>query len=103
MFPQKRAQQATSSSNNPKPDRNDVIEGVAEEVGEWVEYVDSFGRTRRCPKEDLPDIMTGNHQQNRRRERFDIYTHAHKIILLKKILLKFFLLDIKNFMVWWVF
>ena len=78
MFPQKRAQQATSSSHNPKPDRNDVIEGVAEEVGEWVEYVDSFGRTRRCPKEDLPDIMTENHQQNKRRERFDIYSHAHK-------------------------
>ena len=27
-----------------------------EEGGEWVEYVDSLGRSRRCPKEDLEEM-----------------------------------------------
>ena len=41
-------------------------EGVAEEEGEWVEYVDSFGRTRRCPTEDLPHVQA---EEQKRRER----------------------------------
>ena len=28
-----------------------------EEEEGWVEYVDSLGRSRRCLKEDLPDMM----------------------------------------------
>ena len=58
--------------SNAESKSNDVIEnlneGVAEEVGEWVEYVDSFGRTRRCPKEDLPHIKF-EEEEERRRER----------------------------------
>lgn len=37
------------------------------EEGEWVEYVDSFGRTRRCPKEDLPHMKRA---EERMRERY---------------------------------
>ena len=53
--PQQKAKQeaATASADHKE---SEVKEGVAEEEGEWVEYVDSFGRTRRCPKEDLPHI-----------------------------------------------
>ena len=49
--------------------------GVAEtrEEGDWVEYVDSLGRSRRCLREDLDkmkerDIMaaTSSHPQQRR-------------------------------------
>lgn len=33
---------------------NDSMEG---DEGEWAEYVDSLGRSRRCLKEDLPEMM----------------------------------------------
>ena len=50
-----------------------VITGVgggrAEDVGEWVEYVDSFGRTRKCPKEDLPHMMAAERRRERGKER----------------------------------
>ena len=41
-------------------------EGLAEEEGEWVEYVDSFGRTRRCLKEDLPQMMAADERARER-------------------------------------
>ena len=41
---------------------------MAEEEGEWVEYVDSFGRTRRCPKEDLPHIQAEEQRRGERSE-----------------------------------
>ena len=59
---QRRAQQSNSST---KQDDN-PNEGKAEEEGEWTEYVDSFGRTRRCPKEDLPLMKAA---EERMRER----------------------------------
>ena len=61
---QKAKQEAAASSADHKD--SDVKEGVAEEEGEWVEYVDLFGRTRRCPKEDLPHVQA---EEQRRRER----------------------------------
>ena len=41
---------------------------------EWVEYVDSFGRSRSCLRKDLPDFMKMDEQlkakkQERKRER----------------------------------
>ena len=42
-------------------------EGEAEEEGEWVECVDSFGRTRRCLKDDLPHMLAAD---DRARERY---------------------------------
>ena len=64
-YPQQKVKQEAATSSADHKD-SDVKEGVAEEEGEWVEYVDSFGRTRRCPKEDLPHIQA---EEQRRRER----------------------------------
>ena len=41
---------------------------------EWVEYVDSFGRSRRCLRKDLPEFMKLDQQleakkQEKKRER----------------------------------
>ena len=60
---QRKAQQSSPPSTTDKDP--DVKEGVAEEVGEWAEYVDSFGRTRRCLKEDLPRMQE---EESKRRE-----------------------------------
>ena len=72
ISPQRKVQELASTTDPKKTeDGDDVIkEGVAEEEGEWVEYVDSFGRSRRCPREDLPHMKS---QEVRRRERL-LYT-----------------------------
>ena len=76
MSSQRRVQRSNAESKS-----NDVIEnineGVAEEVGEWVEYVDSFGRTRRCAKEDLPH-MKFKEEEERRRERLILSSFSKK-------------------------
>ena len=73
-YPQQKAKQEAATDHKD----SDVKEGVAEEEGEWVEYVDSFGRTRRCPKEDLPHIQA---EEQRRRERSNLRAHQNKIIM----------------------
>ena len=63
---QKKAQRSESKAEQGDV-TDDVMEGGAGEAeGEWVEYVDSFGRTRRCLKEDLEHMRT---EDKRRRER----------------------------------
>ena len=70
---QRKTRQLASSADSSKSGESGSVtkEGVAQEEGEGVEYVDSFGRSRRCPREDLPHMKE---QEVKRRERFD-YTY----------------------------
>lgn len=42
--------------NGAGPEGAKEEEGEGDGEGEWVEYVDSLGRSRRCLREDLPEM-----------------------------------------------
>ena len=57
------------------PVKSEGKEGAKEEEcesGEWVEYVDSLGRSRRCLKEDLEEMV------RRDKEMATSHTNRHK-------------------------
>ena len=57
-------------------------EMASEEEGEWVEYMDSLGRSRRCLKEDLEEMRKRDKEMATPTKPSNRYIRTHNSILI---------------------